>query len=78
MQEVDVPENTTQINKDISENPSTVNQETENTAETTQELKCPKCGADLIIRTATRGANAGKKFYGCSNYPKCRYIENIK
>ena len=73
-----MPENTTQINNDISENPSAVNQETENIAETTQELKCPKCGADLIIRTATRGANAGKKFYGCSNYPKCRYIENIK
>ncbi|MEE1279302.1 MAG: topoisomerase DNA-binding C4 zinc finger domain-containing protein, partial [Oscillospiraceae bacterium] len=59
-------------------NPSTVSQETENIATTSQEIKCPKCGADLIIRTATRGANAGKQFYGCSNYPKCRYIENIK
>ena len=39
-----------------------------------QVLKCPKCNGDLILRTATRGANAGKRFYGCSNYPKCRYI----
>lgn len=40
-------------------------------------LKCPKCNGDLILRTATRGKNAGKQFYGCSNYPKCRYIQNI-
>ena len=40
-------------------------------------LKCPKCGGDLILRTASRGANAGKQFYGCSNYPKCKYIQNI-
>lgn len=40
-------------------------------------LKCPKCHGDLILRTATRGTNAGKQFYGCSNYPKCKYIQNI-
>lgn len=78
VQQVDVPEDITQTNNDISEHPSTVSQETENIATTSQEIKCPKCGADLIIRTATKGANAGKQFYGCSNYPKCRYIENIK
>lgn len=42
-----------------------------------QILKCPKCNGDLILRTATRGANAGNQFYGCSNYPKCKYIQNI-
>lgn len=42
-----------------------------------QALQCPKCNGDLVLRTATRGANAGKKFYGCSNYPKCKYIQNI-
>ncbi len=42
-----------------------------------QTLKCPRCGGELILRTATRGVNAGKQFYGCSNYPKCRYIGNI-
>ena len=42
-----------------------------------QVLKCPKCNGDLILRTATRGANAGRQFYGCSNYPKCKYIQNI-
>lgn len=43
-----------------------------------QALKCPRCGGDLILRTATRGANAGKQFYGCSNYPKCKYIQNVE
>jgi len=28
---------------------------------------CPKCGIPLVIRSSSRG-----KFYGCSNYPKCR------
>ena len=49
------------------------------TADTTEQqiLKCPKCNGDLILRTATRGANAGQQFYGCSNYPKCKYIQSI-
>lgn len=42
-----------------------------------QTLKCPKCNGNLVLRTATRGANAGNQFYGCSNYPKCRYIQNV-
>ncbi len=38
------------------------------------ETVCPKCGGKPVLRTATRGANAGKHFYGCSNYPNCRFI----
>lgn len=38
---------------------------------------CPRCGSKLVIRTATKGYHAGEKFWGCSNYPKCRYIQNI-
>ena len=38
-------------------------------------LKCPKCGGDLVLRVAKRGDNKGKEFYGCSNYPKCKYIQ---
>lgn len=29
--------------------------------------KCPKCGGDLVIRQS----RSGKRFIGCSNYPKC-------
>lgn len=41
------------------------------------DMACPKCGAILVLRMAKKGANQGKEFYGCSNYPKCRYIRNI-
>jgi very-short-patch-repair endonuclease len=37
---------------------------------------CSACGAMMILRTAQKGANAGNQFWGCSNYPKCRNIEN--
>ena len=42
------------------------------------DLRCPRCNGRLVVRTAKRGVNIGKKFYGCSNYPKCKYIQNIE
>ncbi len=36
------------------------------------EVRCPKCGSLMILRSAKRGPNAGGKFYGCSRYPKCK------
>lgn len=47
-------------------------------AEKPSELLCPKCGATMIRRKAAKGPNAGKEFYGCSNFPKCRCIINIQ
>lgn len=38
---------------------------------------CPRCGSPLVLRTAKNGAYAGNQFYGCSNYPKCKYIRNL-
>lgn len=38
---------------------------------------CPRCGAALVLRTVKKGDRAGKEFYGCSAFPKCRYIQNI-
>lgn len=32
---------------------------------------CPKCGGFLVPRTGKFGS-----FFGCNNYPKCRYTEN--
>lgn len=32
---------------------------------------CPRCGGALLIRQGKYGS-----FYGCSNYPKCRYTYN--
>ena len=38
---------------------------------------CPWCGGKLVIRTAHKGKYEGNSFYGCSNYPKCKYVRNI-
>lgn len=35
---------------------------------------CPMCGAAMVRRVASKGANAGQPFWGCSQYPKCRQI----
>lgn len=43
-----------------------------------QKRYCPKCGSELVIRVAKKGENAGKKFYGCSKFPKCWFTENIE
>jgi restriction system protein len=37
--------------------------------------RCPKCGGELVVREAKRGARAGSKFWGCTGYPKCRHTE---
>jgi len=34
---------------------------------------CPKCGSNLVERTARKGSNAGSKFLGCEDYPRCRF-----
>ncbi|AZS15347.1 restriction endonuclease [Paenibacillus lutimineralis] len=34
------------------------------------ELTCPRCGNKLVLRNSSKG-----QFYGCSSFPKCRYIK---
>ncbi|MGD9910587.1 MAG: type I DNA topoisomerase [Candidatus Izemoplasmatales bacterium] len=42
-------------------------------------VTCPSCGkGTLIKRTAKKGKNKGNHFYGCSNYPSCKYISPLK
>jgi four helix bundle suffix protein len=33
---------------------------------------CPLCGKPMALRTARKGARAGKQFWGCSGFPTCR------
>ncbi len=33
---------------------------------------CPKCGVDMVLRTAKQGKHIGQQFYACPNYPRCR------
>jgi len=41
------------------------------------ENVCPKCGEAMVLRTAKRGNNQGKQFWGCSGFPKCRTVRQI-
>lgn len=38
---------------------------------------CPKCEAEMVLRTATKGMNRGGQFWGCSSYPRCKYTLQI-
>jgi len=33
---------------------------------------CPECAIPMVRRRGRRGTVAGKTFWGCTNYPKCR------
>lgn len=37
---------------------------------------CPKCEREMVLRTSTKGQNAGSQFWGCSAFPRCHYILN--
>jgi restriction system protein len=35
---------------------------------------CPKCGREMVLKTATKGKGAGQEFWACPGYPwHCRY-----
>ncbi|KEI72032.1 nuclease-related domain-containing protein [Endozoicomonas elysicola] len=36
------------------------------------EKPCPKCGNVMVLRTARKGTRAGTRFWGCTQYPRCR------
>ena len=37
---------------------------------------CPKCGSKMVLRTARKGSNPGAEFWGCGNYPECKYTKS--
>ena len=49
------------------------NSEISASAQTTAEV-CPLCGAPMVVRRS----KFGSLFLGCSKYPKCRGIKNLK
>ena len=49
------------------------NSEINASAQTTNEV-CPLCGAPMVVRRS----RFGSLFLGCSKYPKCRGIKNLK
>jgi hypothetical protein len=41
------------------------------------KIICPKCGSELVERTAKKGPNAGRRFLGCENFPRCRFTKSV-
>jgi hypothetical protein len=39
---------------------------------------CPKCASPMVLRKATSGKYAGKRFWGCSKYPECKTLLPVK
>lgn len=41
------------------------------------QILCPKCGSKMVLRTAKKGPNSGKQFWGCTKFPKCYGSKSI-
>ncbi len=65
------------FNRSLKTNREHVRHVKSTVAEKNAGRSCPKCGAQMVMREAKRGPNKGNKFWGCTNYPKCRGIVNI-
>ena len=68
-----VSDDVMEISDEKPDDQVTVNPDTETIAPV-----CPKCGGELIKRVATKGQYAGQKFWGCSNFPKCKFTKKTE
>jgi len=42
-----------------------------------QNPVCPKCGKQMVLRTAQKGKSIGSQFWGCSGFPSCKYTKRM-
>lgn len=63
-----LPENTAKVSEE---------EEIDMNASSVETQICPRCGEDMVLRTAKKGDNAGNQFWGCLNYPRCRAIVDV-
>lgn len=78
IRKIDKEKHIEQIKEQLYEKKESTKAPNEKSSDQGHMLLCPSCGAEVVIRTAKTGPRAGKQFYGCSNYPSCRYIKNIE
>ena len=41
------------------------------------QVACPKCGSEMILRESKKGSRSGQTFWGCMKFPSCRGIVNV-
>ena len=39
-------------------------------------MKCKLCNSEMKMRLAKQGKNAGNNFWGCSDYPNCKGVQD--
>ncbi len=61
-----------QLNGELSGTPHTTEDNSGSSVQLFNDKSdtCPKCGSDLKLRKGRSG-----EFWGCSNYPSCRYTQ---
>ena len=42
------------------------------------EPACPNCNGAMIKRVSKKSDNAGREFWGCQIFPKCRGVVSIE
>lgn len=68
----------TEISADSSTEPETAPEENQAIVPDGEVPLCPKCAAPMVKRKAYKGEKAGMEFWGCSRFPHCHGIINIK
>ena len=66
------------VNCGDHQSPPLISDAEEGTVSNTPPPKCPKCQSDLVLRKGAKGKFAGKKFWGCSQFPNCRTLVPIE
>jgi ribosomal protein S27AE len=67
-----------ELNDKLSGYLSTTSTKVENKKLVEELPRCPKCGNEMVLRTAKHGDHQGGQFWGCSKYPQCRGILEIE
>lgn len=70
--------NSGRLQPSISTNRNHVNHVKAIISDKSNSKNCPKCGSEMLLREAKKGANIGQEFWGCSNFPKCRNTIKIE
>lgn len=47
-------------------------------AEKQNKQICSKCGSEMLLSEAKKREYAGKQFWGCSAFPKCRAVNSVR
>jgi restriction system protein len=56
----------------VKHTPPTNQMDNDHLTHTEAVPSCPICQEPMVLRTASRGKQAGKQFWGCSRFPHCR------